>query len=42
MLNMSTYKKPLNLNEKPYGIFDIIFDCYTDYTLKVLLGVYPK
>jgi hypothetical protein len=39
---MSTYKKQLNLNEKPYGIFDIIFDGNVDYALKVLTGVYPK
>jgi hypothetical protein len=38
----SDYKKSLNVNEKPYGIFDIIFDGNVDYALKVLTGVYPK
>ena len=42
MLNMSIYGESMELSEKSYGIFDIIFDGYTDYTLKVLTGVYPK
>ncbi len=42
MLNLEIYKNSDTWSYKPYGIFDIINEGYTDYSLKVLTGVYPK
>ncbi len=42
MLNLGIYEQSSNWLGKPKGMFDIINHGFTDYTLKLITGVYPK